>query len=84
MITSNSIIVSKPINTITLISKRECTILEMIAVGLTSEQIASQLFIAEETVKTHCNNLNRKLQVRNTAHLIRKAFDHEILIPNIN
>jgi len=84
MKTSNFVLTFQPINQIALITQRESTILELIAQGLTSKQIASQLFIALETVKTHRKNLNQKLNAHNTATLIRKAFDQEILIPNIH
>jgi len=64
------------------ITNRECTILKLVADGLTSDEIAAQLFIARETVKTHRKNMILKFKVNNTAALIRMAFDREILIPN--
>lgn len=49
-----------PINSLT---DREMDVLQLIATGLSNKQIASQLFISEETVKVHIRNLLRKLNV---------------------
>lgn len=65
--------------TIPLISNRECTILELIAEGLTSEEIAAQLFIALETVKSHRKNIKIKLKAKDTASMISSAFYQKIL-----
>ncbi|OOF36829.1 response regulator [Rodentibacter heidelbergensis] len=45
------------------LTDREKGILSLIATGLSNKQIASQLFISEETVKVHIRNLLRKLNV---------------------
>ncbi|WP_439240060.1 two-component system response regulator NarL [Lonepinella sp. BR2474] len=49
-----------PIHSLT---ERELDVLRLIATGLSNKQIASQLFISEETVKVHIRNLLRKLNV---------------------
>ncbi|OBW95684.1 nitrate/nitrite response regulator [Gallibacterium salpingitidis] len=46
-----------------LLTDREMDVLKLIATGLSNKQIASQLFISEETVKVHIRNLLRKLNV---------------------
>lgn len=38
-------------------------VLKLIATGLSNKQIATRLFISEETVKVHIRNLLRKLNV---------------------
>lgn len=55
------------------ISPRENEVLEMISNGLVSKEIANQLHISDSTVITHRKNLIIKLNVRNTAELIKKA-----------
>ncbi len=50
----------EPIHSLT---DRELGVLKLIATGLSNKQIASQLFISEETVKVHIRNLLRKLNV---------------------
>ncbi len=61
------------------ITKREYQILTMIALEATIAEIASQLYISNHTVISHRKNLTKKLQVRNTAGLIRRAFELGIL-----
>ncbi|OBW94039.1 response regulator [Gallibacterium genomosp. 3] len=46
-----------------LLTDREMDVLKLIATGLSNKQIATQLFISEETVKVHIRNLLRKLNV---------------------
>lgn len=53
------------------LTRREQEILELIAIGFTSAQIAEQINISIRTVETHRYNLINKLGVKNTADLIR-------------
>lgn len=53
------------------LTRREQEILEFIANGLTSAQIAEHMNISVRTVETHRYNLITKLGVKNTADLIR-------------
>jgi len=55
------------------ISKREKEVLLLIADGLSSKQIANELYISNHTAITHRKNLIEKFKVRNTAQLIREA-----------
>jgi two-component system, NarL family, response regulator LiaR len=45
------------------LTEREAEVLELIARGKANKQIARELFVAMSTVKTHVNNLYRKLNV---------------------
>ena len=55
------------------ITKREKEILKLIAAGLSSQEIADKLFISIRTVETHRQNLNQKLDIKNTAGLVMEA-----------
>ncbi|HEX7757713.1 MAG TPA: response regulator transcription factor [Niabella sp.] len=55
------------------LTKREKEILQMIAAGKTSNQIADELFLSPLTVDTHRKNLMQKFGVKNTAGLISMA-----------
>jgi DNA-binding CsgD family transcriptional regulator len=55
------------------ISHRETEILELIGEGRIAKEIATELNISPSTVVTHRKNLISKLNVRNTAQLIKKA-----------
>jgi DNA-binding NarL/FixJ family response regulator len=61
------------------ISKREKEILKLIMDELTSLEIGQKLFISLGTVETHRRNLINKLGVRNTAGLVRKAIDYNLV-----
>lgn len=64
---------AKAITNFPLITTREKEVLQLIAEGLTSPQIASTLFISLNTVETHRKNLLLKFEVNNTASLIKQA-----------
>ena len=55
------------------ISPREIQVLQLIADGFSSKQIANQLFISNHTAISHRKHLIQKFQVKNTAQLIKKA-----------
>ncbi|MEQ1552749.1 MAG: response regulator transcription factor [Ferruginibacter sp.] len=62
-----------------LLTKREKEILLLISEGLTNQQIKEKLFISIDTVDTHRKNLHTKLNVKNTAMLIKYAVQHNLL-----
>lgn len=61
------------------LSNKESEILTLISKGLTTKDIASKLFISTRTVETHRANILKKLEVKNTASLIKKATEKNLL-----
>ena len=61
------------------LSNREKEVLTLIAEGLTSDQIAAQLSIHKDTVKTYRDNLFAKTKVKNMAELIKKAYEMKLI-----
>ena len=61
------------------LSGREKEVLECIASGLTTQEIAEQLFISKNTVETHRKNLLYKLKARNTAELVNNAYKQRLI-----
>ena len=57
------------------ISKREREVLLMICEELTMKEIAAQLFLSEKTIQNHRQNILRKMEVRNTAGLVKRAIE---------
>lgn len=61
------------------LSKREIEIVKLISEELTTNEIAEKLFISESTVETHRRNILNKLNVRNTAGLIKLAIQNNLI-----
>lgn len=61
------------------LTKRELEILKMIAREMTNDEIATALFISKRTVDTHRQNVLNKLNVKNTAGLIKAAYAFNLL-----
>ena len=64
---------------IPVVTRREKEVLLLIADGLTNAEIAKQLFLSTTTVDTHRKNLLAKFDVKNTASLIKKAAQLQLL-----
>ncbi|MDP3662373.1 MAG: response regulator transcription factor [Nitrosomonas sp.] len=62
------------------LTKREFQIFKLIAEGNSNAQIAKKLTISHKTVGVHHVNLMRKLQLQNSAQLVRAALDYEVII----
>lgn len=61
------------------LTKRETEIIKMIAEELTNSEIAERLGISSRTVDTHRRNLLQKLDVKNTAGLVKYAIQNNLL-----
>ena len=55
------------------ISERESDVLVLLAAGHSNQEIADRLFISMNTVKTHLNNLYRKLEVARRGQAVDRA-----------
>jgi two-component system nitrate/nitrite response regulator NarL len=55
------------------LSLREMEVLECLSQGLTTAQIATELYISENTVKTHVRHILEKLEAANRAEAVSKA-----------
>lgn len=56
------------------LSRREGQVLALIAQGLSHQEIADWLTVSHETVRTHVKAILRKLQARDRAHAIARAY----------
>jgi len=52
------------------LTAREISVLELVSMGLSNNEIGRRLLIAEETVKTHVRRILAKLNARNRAHAV--------------
>lgn len=64
---------------IPVLTRREKEVLELIAEGLTNNEIAQKLFISVATVDTHRKNLLSKFEAKNIASLIKAAMKMQML-----
>jgi RNA polymerase sigma factor (sigma-70 family) len=61
------------------LSPRERAILQLVAEGKTSQQIAKRLSISPKTVDTYRSRLMHKIGVADVASLVRFAIQHEVI-----
>jgi DNA-binding NarL/FixJ family response regulator len=61
------------------LSPREIEVIRLVAEGKTTKEIAEELIVSTRTVETHRINMMKKLDVQNTAELIRKASELGLL-----
>jgi DNA-binding NarL/FixJ family response regulator len=72
---------TKEVDKVTL-TNRERDILQLLAEGLTSNQIADRLFISTRTVETHRANLMKKLDAKNSIELLKKVTEQKLMGKN--
>jgi DNA-binding NarL/FixJ family response regulator len=63
------------------LSKREREIMDLLAQGLTGEQVAERLFLSPETIKTHIRNAMSKLEANTRVHAIAIALREGFISP---
>jgi len=63
------------------LSNREREILDLLAQGLTGEQVAERLVLSAETVKTHIRNAMGKLEAHTRVHAIAIALREGFISP---
>lgn len=61
------------------ISRREYAVLELIAQGLSNQEIATRLFVSPHTVKTHSSSLFAKLDARRRTQAVSRAKELGLL-----
>jgi DNA-binding NarL/FixJ family response regulator len=56
------------------LTKRELDVVSLIALGATGPEIADELQVTHNTVRTHARNAMTKLGARSRAHMVAKAL----------
>jgi DNA-binding NarL/FixJ family response regulator len=60
------------------LSAKEIAVLVEISHGHTNKQIATNLWLSEQTVKFHLRNIYRKLGVNSRTEALRYAYEHDL------
>jgi len=63
------------------LSDREVQVLQLMARGMSNQEIAKELFVSSTTVKTHVSHILTKLGVRDRVQAVVEAYDSGIVIP---
>lgn len=68
-----------PNDRLPVLTKREKEVLELIAEGLTNQEIATRLFLNSTTIDSHRKNMLTKFNAKNTAALIKIAVSNHLI-----
>lgn len=68
-----------PLSSVVDLTDRELQVLEGMSRGRSNSEIGSDLFLSEDTIKTHARRLFRKMRVRDRAHAVAEGFRRGLL-----
>ena len=63
------------------LTDREAEVLRLMATGLSNAEIASELYVSQETVKTHVGNILAKLGARDRTQAVIAAYESGFVTP---
>ena len=64
------------------LTEREREVLRLMATGLSNVEIAGELYLGIQTVKTHVGNILAKLGARDRTQAVVRAYDSGFVTPS--
>lgn len=74
---------TSPVPATTPLSRREMEILNLMAQGVSNQEIAYVCKLGERTVKNHITSILRKMEANNRTHAVVLALRHNLIEPDI-
>lgn len=75
---TNQVLKKERNNQVTL-TRQERELLKLLAAGYTSREISEKMYLGYETIRSYRKNLQTKLNVHNTAQLVRIALEQKLM-----
>jgi len=69
-----------PVDPVDRLTQRQREILQLVAEGLTTKEIATRLDLSVKTVESHRSNIMERLDIHNLAGLVRFAIHHGLVV----
>jgi DNA-binding NarL/FixJ family response regulator len=64
------------------LTETEIRVLVLIGEGRSNDEIATELFVSDSTVRTHVRHILEKLELRDRVHAVVLAYDAGLVQPN--